>query len=44
MSCGVGLWCKLGSMLLWLWCRLAATAPTGRLDWEPPYAEGMALK
>ena len=31
-------------MLLWLWCRLAATAPVGPLAWEPPYAEGSALK
>ena len=29
-------------MLLWLWCRLAdAIQP---LAWEPPYAEGVALK
>ena len=26
--------------LLWLWCRLAATAPIGPLAWEPPYAAG----
>ena len=43
-------------MWLWLWCRLAATAPIGLLAleppyapigplaWEPPYASGMALK
>ena len=30
--------------LLWLWCRLAATAPIGPLAWEPPYAAGAALK
>ena len=24
--------------LLWLWCRLAATAPIRPLAWEPPYA------
>ena len=30
--------------LLWLWCRLAATAPNGPLAWEPPYAAGAALK
>ena len=29
---------------LWLWCRLAATAPTGPLAWEPPYAAGAALE
>ena len=31
-------------MLLWLWCRLAATAPVGPLAWEPAYAAGAALK
>ena len=31
-------------MLLWLWCRLAATAPIRPLAWEPPYAAGAALK
>ena len=30
--------------LLWLWHRPAATAPIGPLDWEPPYATGVALK
>ena len=30
--------------MLWLWCRLAATAATGPLAKEPPYAEGAALK
>ena len=30
--------------LLWLWCRSAATAPIRPLDWEPPYASGVALK
>ena len=42
MSCGIG--CRRGSdpALLWLWRRLVATAPTGPLDWEPPYAEGAA--
>jgi len=29
---------------LWLWRRLAATALIRPLDWEPPYATGMALK
>ena len=43
MSCGVGHRC--GSDPEWLWRRLAATAPTtGPLAWEPPYAEGVALK
>ena len=30
--------------LLWLWLWPAATAPIGPLAWEPPYAEGAALK
>ena len=30
--------------LLWLWCRLAATALMQPLAWEPPYAVGGALK
>ena len=25
-------------MLLWLWHRLAASAPVGPIAWEPPYA------
>jgi len=28
--------------LLWLWRRLAATAPIQPLAWEPPYAAGAA--
>ena len=42
MSCGVG--CRRGSdpALLWLWRRLAATAPIGPLAGEPPYASGVA--
>ena len=31
-------------MLPWLWCRLAATAPSGPLAWEPPCAAGVALE
>ena len=31
-------------MLLWLWCRPAATALTRPLAWETPYAMGVALK
>ena len=31
-------------MLLWLWCRLVATALIRPLAWEPPYAAGAALK
>ena len=44
MSCGVG--CTHGSdpTLLWLWPRLAATAPIRPLAWEPPHATGAALK
>ena len=44
MSCGVG--CRHGSdpVLLWLWCRPAATALIGPLAWEPPYAAGAVLK
>ena len=30
--------------LLWLWCRLAATALIRSLAWEPPYAAGAVLK
>ena len=44
MSCGVGRRCSLGPVLLWLWCNLAAVAPIQPLPWEPPYAEGTALK
>ena len=38
MSCGVS--GRLGSdpALLWLWCRLAATALIRPLAWEPLYA------
>ena len=44
MSCGVDR--RLGSdpVLLWLWCRLVATAPIRPLAWEPTYAMGSALK
>ena len=31
-------------VLLWLWCRLAATAPIPPLAWELPYALGVVLK
>jgi len=30
--------------LLWLWCRLTATALIRPLAWEPPYAVGAALE
>ena len=44
MNCGVG--CRHGTdpAWLWLWCKLAAVAPIRPLAWEPPYAEGVALK
>ena len=44
MSCGVG--CRHGSdpALLWLWCRLAATALIQPLVWKPPCAVGAALE
>ena len=44
MSCGVGHRHGLDPELLWLWCRLAATAPIGPLAWELQYAAGAALK
>ena len=42
MSCGR----RRGSdpALLWLWRRLASTAPIGPLAWEPPHAAGAALE
>ena len=42
MSCGRRR--GLDPELLWLWRRSAATVPNGPLAWEPPYAEGKALK
>jgi len=44
VSCGVGCRCGLDPVLLWLWCRLAATAPIRPIAWEPPYAAGAALE
>ena len=44
MSCGVGRRHGSDLALLWLWSRLAATAPIRPLAWEPPYAAGVALK
>ena len=44
MSCGVGRRQGSDLVLLWLWCRPAATALIGPLAWEPPYAMGAALK
>ena len=43
MTPGPDQWVK-DPALLWLWCRLAATAPIQSLAWEPPYVTGMALK
>ena len=40
---GLAQWVK-DPALLWLWCRLAATAPIRPLAWETPYAEGVALE
>ena len=34
----------LDPVLLWLWCRLVATAPIRPLAWEPPYAAGADLE
>ena len=44
MSCGVGHRHGLGLVLLWLWCRPAATAPIRPLTWESPHATHVALK
>ena len=44
MSCRVGHRRGSDPALLWLWRRLAATAPIRPLAWEPPYATGAALK
>ena len=44
MSCGVGHRHGSDPALLWLWHRLAATAPIRPLAWEPPYATGAVLE
>ena len=44
VSCGAGCRCSFDPTLLWLWCRLAATAPMRPLAWEPPYIVGAALE
>ena len=36
--------CGSDLALLWLWRRLAATAPIGPLAWESPYTAVSALK
>ena len=38
MSCGIGHRHGSDPTLLWLWCRLVASAPIQPLAWEPPYA------
>ena len=38
---GLAQWVK-DPVLLWLWRRLAATAPIRPIAWEPPYAAGAA--
>ena len=38
MCCGVGRRRGSDPALLWLWCRLAATALIRPLAWEPPCA------
>ena len=40
---GLAQWVK-DLVLLWLWCRPAATAPIQPLTWKPPYAAGVPLK
>ena len=44
MRCGVDYRHGSDPVLLWLWCRLAATAPIRSPAWEPPYAAEAALK
>ena len=44
VSYGVSHRCGWDPVLLWLWCRPAATAPIGPLAWKSPYAMGAALK
>ena len=44
MSCGVGCRYGLDPVLLWLWCRPAATALIEPLAWEPPHAVSAALE
>ena len=44
VSYGVGCRHDLAPMLLWLWCRPAATALIQPLAREPPYAMSAALK
>ena len=43
MSCGAGRRCSSDLVLLWLWRRPAAVAPTQPLAWERLYAAGVPL-
>ena len=43
-SCGISCRCGSDPVLLWLWCRSAAAAPTHPLGRELPYAASAALK
>ena len=42
MSCGGGHRCSWDLALLWLWCRMLATALIQPLAWELPHAVGAA--
>ena len=44
MSCGISHRRGSDLALLWLWCRLVATAPIRPLAWDPPHAEGAVLE
>ena len=44
MNCGVDHRPGSDPVLLWLWCRPAATAPIQLLVWKPPYATGCSPK
>ena len=44
MSCGVGRRHSSDPVLLWLWCRLVATALIKPQAWELPCAKGAALE
>ena len=44
MTCGVGPRHDSDLALLWLWCRLVATAPIRPLARELSYASGVALE
>ena len=43
MSCDVGHSRDSDPVLLWLWCRPAATTLIEPLAWKPPHAVGAAL-